>query len=62
MLKAMLGELPCASGSMHVSSKRMSFCSQSPWLLNTTVKRNICGIEEGNIDMDWYQTVVHALG
>lgn len=52
LLKAILGELPCASGSIHVSSKDMSFCSQTPWLLNTTVRKNICGLGDEAVDIE----------
>lgn len=60
LLKAMLGELPCVSGSISVSSTRMSYCSQSAWLLNVTVKESICGPGNPNIDDEWYGTVVHV--
>ena len=60
LLKAILGELPCASGSIHVSSKDMSFCSQTPWLLNTTVRKNICGLGDEAIDVEWYESVLHS--
>lgn len=60
LLKAILGELPCASGSIHVSLKDMSFCSQTPWLLNTTVRKNICGLGDEAVDIEWYEKVVHS--
>lgn len=60
ILKAILGELPFQSGTVFISSKRISYCSQNPWLLNTSIKKNILGLFDEEIDEEWYRTVIHA--
>lgn len=60
LLKAILGELPCSSGKVSVSSKDMSFCKQTSWILNISVKDGICGPPDLEVDEEWYSTVVHA--
>ncbi|KAE8381911.1 putative multidrug resistance protein [Aspergillus bertholletiae] len=60
LLKAMLGELPCSLGNIYVSSKKMSFCSQSAWLLNTSIKDSICGLSNAEFDKTWYETVIEV--
>lgn len=60
LMKAMLGELPCTSGTVSVSSICMSFCSQTSWLLNTTIRDAICGPSSPAFDEEWYNTVVYS--
>lgn len=60
LIKAVLGELTCKSGSISVASKGIAFCSQSSWLLNISVKESICGRISSEIDQEWYETVLHA--
>lgn len=60
LLKAILGELKCDSGTIQVVSKRMAYCSQTPWLQNATVRQIVCGDPELEIDQDWYHTVIYA--
>ncbi|KAE8391677.1 P-loop containing nucleoside triphosphate hydrolase protein [Aspergillus alliaceus] len=60
LLKAILGELGCQSGTVSVKSKRISYCSQNPWLLNTTIKKSITGLADHMVDEKWYQTVLHS--
>ncbi|KAG4423435.1 hypothetical protein IFR04_003402 [Cadophora malorum] len=63
LLKAILGELPCKTGLIKVASKEIAYCSQSPWLMNLSIKETICGaMSSGNTDPDseWYKTVLHA--
>lgn len=60
LMKAILGELPCISGSIAVSSKRMSYCSQTPWLLNTSIRKNIIGPLFEKWNEEWYNAVVYA--
>ncbi|EGX89249.1 ATP-binding cassette transporter, putative [Cordyceps militaris CM01] len=44
LLKSILGELPIEQGgSMTISDSRIAYCSQSPWLPNTTLKAAILG-------------------
>ena len=56
----MLGELPFA-GAIQVASRQIAYCAQNPWILNGTIRENICGFAgEVDIDEQWYQSVVHA--
>ena len=63
LLKAILGELPCKTGEIKVESKTIAFCSQSPWLMNLSVKETIRGSmssADTDLDSEWYATVLHA--
>ena len=61
LMKAILGELPCKSGQISVSSKTMSYCAQRPWLLNISIQQSICGLNNKlAIDQEWYRSVVYA--
>lgn len=58
LLQMLLGETKCADGSVAISSLRIGYCSQTPWLTNESVRTNIVGseiFEEG-----WYNEVVRA--
>lgn len=61
LARAILGELSPESGTISVSSKRIAFCAQTPWLPNDTIKNIICG-PKGNLDIDeqWYEQVISA--
>ncbi|KAF1734598.1 ABC transporter C family member 10 [Beauveria bassiana] len=44
LLKSLLGELPIEQGgSLSISDCRIAYCSQNPWLPNTTLKAAILG-------------------
>ncbi|KAE9373193.1 putative multidrug resistance protein [Stipitochalara longipes BDJ] len=62
LAKALLGEVPCEAGSILIAERSMGYCSQVPWLLNSTIQENICGMlnQQAAIDETWYQTVVRA--
>jgi ATP-binding cassette subfamily C (CFTR/MRP) protein 1 len=61
LLRAILGELPYESGEISVSTRLMSYCAQTPWLLNESIKQNICGVtDEPEFDEEWYSSVLHA--
>lgn len=60
LLKALLGEVPHCSGSTWISSGDIAFCDQTPWLLNSSVQRNILAFAE--LDSSWYNTVIRACG
>ncbi|KAK1986922.1 P-loop containing nucleoside triphosphate hydrolase protein [Colletotrichum cereale] len=55
-IKAILGELAIVSGNISVSSKRIGYCEQSPWLRNGTLQEAICGFMP--YETSWYQQVV----
>ncbi|KAL3417152.1 ABC multidrug transporter [Phlyctema vagabunda] len=58
LVKAILGELPCENGSIQISASRMAYCSQTPWLLNTSIRDTICGAS--SFDLEWYERVVYS--
>ena len=58
LLKTMLGEAPFAAGLIEKTFADVAYCSQTPWLTNGTVQRNILGISE--MDEEWYNTVISA--
>jgi ABC-type bacteriocin/lantibiotic exporter with double-glycine peptidase domain len=58
LIKAVSGELSCSEGSVSKASGSIGFCSQQPWLPNTTVRRAICGASP--YDETWYRTVMSA--
>jgi ABC-type bacteriocin/lantibiotic exporter with double-glycine peptidase domain len=59
LLKAILGEIECSVGAIIVADKNIAYCSQSPWLINGSIKQAICGFKK-EIDETWYQTVLTA--
>lgn len=63
LARAILGDITPDSGSVCVSTKRIGYCAQKPWLINASIKMNICSsVEATDIDDEWYQTVVNACG
>jgi len=61
LLKAILGAIECEQGRVLVGTKRMAYCSQTPWLPNGTIRQAICGYHEHqSIDETWYKTVIKA--
>lgn len=59
LMKAILGELPC--NGMTIASRDIAYCAQVPWMLNSSVRENICGLNKDTpIDEEWYQQVVHS--
>jgi ABC-type multidrug transport system fused ATPase/permease subunit len=61
LLKAIIGELKCETGSILTVSTHIAYCSQTPWLQNTTVRKIVCGYSrETGHDEAWYESVMHA--
>jgi ATP-binding cassette subfamily C (CFTR/MRP) protein 1 len=58
LLKALLGETPAARGLQRSFFSEVAYCSQSPWLVNDTLRNNI--IHGSDFDPEWYNTVVQA--
>lgn len=56
LAKAMLGEVSPARGSISVTSKRIGYCEQSPWLPSGTLKSAICWYSP--FDSIWYEQVI----
>lgn len=65
-LSAVLGDLvPVGSTSKSASPNssakdEIAYCSQSPWLENTSIRHNILGVS--SYEQKWYDTVVSACG
>ncbi|KAJ0382798.1 hypothetical protein COL922a_011807 [Colletotrichum nupharicola] len=56
LAKALIGELPVSSGTISLSSKRIGYCAQSPWLPGGTLKETVCGFLPE--DQSWYEEVL----
>ncbi|KAJ0413029.1 P-loop containing nucleoside triphosphate hydrolase protein [Aspergillus carlsbadensis] len=60
LVRAILGEVPLRSGSIHADLGMVAFVGQEPWIQNLTIRQNILG--SASYDSEWYNTVVHACG
>lgn len=62
LLKTILGEAELDRGTVSMSDLSTAYCSQTPWLPNTTIKRAICGPfhDISDIDMEHYRKVLQA--
>ena len=58
LLKAILGEVPCLSGTIRLSSERIAYCDQTPWHMNGSIKQSIVAMS--GLDEDWYLSVIRA--
>ncbi|KAF2734747.1 putative multidrug resistance protein [Polyplosphaeria fusca] len=58
LLKGILGEVPVSTGSTYVSEQSISYCDQTPWLTNASVKHNIIGFSP--FDQNHYNSVVYS--
>ena len=56
LAQCILGEIPASSGTISVSSKRIAYCEQSPWLPSGTLKDAVCGFRK--FEPGWYRHVV----
>lgn len=59
LLRAILGEVVQSSGSVSVTTKRIAYCSQKPWLPNGTIRQVIRGMAAED-DGEWYRRVTEA--
>ncbi|KAF4982828.1 hypothetical protein FZEAL_1620 [Fusarium zealandicum] len=57
LLKAIIGELPPAKGSVQTAAS-LGYCDQTPWLRNTTIRENITG--QSLMDKRWLADVIQA--
>ncbi|KAK9772774.1 putative ABC transporter [Seiridium cardinale] len=63
LARAILGDVPPETGSIAVSSKRIGYCAQKPWLVNASIKSIVCGpIADSDFDEEWYSKVIDACG
>lgn len=58
LLQGLLGEIALIAGRVWTVTKRIAFCSQTPWISSGTVKQCIVG--QSQFDKPWYDTVVHS--
>ncbi|KUI53705.1 ABC transporter C family member 3 [Cytospora mali] len=58
LLDAILGQALISSGMLASSFTLAAYCSQTPWLLNQTIRQNVLGV--CNYDSSWYATVLKA--
>jgi ABC-type bacteriocin/lantibiotic exporter with double-glycine peptidase domain len=58
LLKGILGELHKTSGTVHLATCSISYCDQTPWLRNMSLRHNIAG--PFHFDKEWYAQVVTA--
>ncbi|KAI9736588.1 MAG: hypothetical protein M1818_006099 [Claussenomyces sp. TS43310] len=56
LLKALLGETPSSKGFVHLLTSQVSWCEQTPWLINASVQKNIIGFD--TFDSDLYQAAI----
>jgi ATP-binding cassette subfamily C (CFTR/MRP) protein 1 len=59
LLKSLLGETKCHSGSIFIAPGPIGYCSQTPWIIHGTIKDVICG-SQCSIDEEWYRNVFEA--
>jgi ABC-type bacteriocin/lantibiotic exporter with double-glycine peptidase domain len=58
LLKAILGETPVVRGLQRSFFTEVAYCGQTAWLVNGTLKENICHGSE--YDPEWYNQVIQA--
>lgn len=58
LLKAILGEVPCLKGFIHVNVTKISFCDTKTWIRNRSIRDNIC--HPLPYDEQWYRTVIFS--
>ncbi|WQF82387.1 Putative AAA+ ATPase domain, ABC transporter type 1, transmembrane domain-containing protein [Colletotrichum destructivum] len=56
LVKSLMGELPAASGTISVSSMRVGYCEQSPWLPSGTLREAVRGFLPD--EPSWYEQVI----
>ncbi|KAI1271579.1 putative ABC transporter [Xylaria sp. FL0933] len=59
LIRAILGEVVPAHGSISLSTRRIAYCSQRPWLPNGTIREVICGATK-DVDEAWYHEVANS--
>lgn len=58
LLKALLGEVPALSGTIKVFAGDVSYCDQSPFHMNGTIRDTVTAFSE--YDDRWYNTILEA--
>ncbi|KAI9738029.1 MAG: hypothetical protein M1818_005457 [Claussenomyces sp. TS43310] len=62
LARALLGDLPPDTGTIKTAFGLIAYCSQTPWLINGTIKDIIRGPlgNSSEVDQAWYKRVVQA--
>jgi ABC-type multidrug transport system fused ATPase/permease subunit len=60
LLRAILGELTVLNGTVVLGTPEVAYCSQDPWVLNTSIRENIIGTPDSHVDAEWYTAVTTA--
>ncbi|KAM0261709.1 hypothetical protein ACHAQJ_002161 [Trichoderma viride] len=58
LLKGLLGEVPHSKGKIDLASSSLSWCEQTPWIMNQTIRDNIIGYS--HFDQDLYDQTIKA--
>ncbi|KAH7165470.1 P-loop containing nucleoside triphosphate hydrolase protein [Dactylonectria macrodidyma] len=58
LLKGLLGEVPSTTGRVSLAGRQLSWCDQTPWLLNKSIRENIIGYS--HFDPSFFDIVVKA--
>ncbi|KAJ9298207.1 hypothetical protein DTO271G3_3812 [Paecilomyces variotii] len=58
LLKAILGEIPLERGVVRRQTSAIAYCSQNPWLQNTSILNIVCG--PSALDLEWYREVLQS--
>ncbi|KAB8209652.1 P-loop containing nucleoside triphosphate hydrolase protein [Aspergillus parasiticus] len=59
LLKTILGEIEPVEGNISISDPEVAYCSQSPWILNKSIRENITAASRCD-DGEWYRSIIHA--
>ncbi|CAG8972658.1 hypothetical protein HYALB_00011398 [Hymenoscyphus albidus] len=59
LLRTILGEIIPAHGTVRVSTRKISYCAQKPWLPSSCIREVIHGMD-GKVDTKWYHEVIEA--
>lgn len=59
LLRTLLGEIPPTKGSVNVSTTKVAYCCQDPWLPSGSIREVISGSIEPS-DEAWYSQVIDA--
>ncbi|KAI9149384.1 ABC transporter C family member [Paramyrothecium foliicola] len=59
LLKGILGETTSSTGLVSVANPHIAYCSQTPWVMNATLRDNIVA-QSGAYDEAWFNAVVEA--
>ncbi|KAH7024666.1 P-loop containing nucleoside triphosphate hydrolase protein [Microdochium trichocladiopsis] len=59
LLASMIGETSILAGSSSPRLSRIAFCSQTPWILNDSIRNNIICTSGREVDEEWLNTCLH---